>query len=305
MPTGIVISYAASAALTLGMPTVIADGAGFCPASQQVQAALAEQLGADQATGWTIRYAPAGQDAIGVVVRDASGALRAQRKVSARATSCAAAAKTVAAIAARAVAPLAWEPPAGAIAARADDEGPTADPTSKGIVPRLMIAVGPAFASAPAAHANLLIDLGLRLSTQWSLRLGVLPLPAANIEPVGRAGSARLREVATFLAPTWSTRAFDTVISVGPTASLAFDDARTTGISQPSVGRRGILRGGLMVGATRPVAGRWRMGLLASLQTHVAGAEFAVVTDAGEQVALRAPRIAGLAALRIERVLLP
>jgi hypothetical protein len=307
MGPGVLIATAAWAAVTLGMPTVVADGAGPCPASQQVEAALAEQLDRHQAGGWTVHYAPAGRDVIDVVVRDPSGNLRARRRVAAGSPSCTIAARTVAAIVARAVAPLAWDAPTSDIAAAADEgeAAPPGDSRTLGQPPRLAVAIGPAIISAPSPQANVIIDAGLRVTDRWSLRLGVVPLPARHTETVGRAGSARLFEVGAFVAPTLNARLFGLLVEAGPTLAVALHNARTEGISQPSAGRRGILRAGVLLGAATTMGPRWRIGILAAVLGQIAGPEFAVVTDAGEQVALRAPGIAGLAGLRIERVLLP
>ncbi|HEY0709111.1 MAG TPA: hypothetical protein VGG33_20040 [Polyangia bacterium] len=298
--------HAAYVALTLGMPTVIVDaGTPSCPASGEVEAAIGSQIERDEARGWSIRYRAEGTDAIEVTVRDEGGTVRAQRRIAVHGGACAAAAKTVAAIVARAVTPLAWTPPAVETATTTEALPPSKGPADDVGPARLTVALGPAFLTAPGVHANLVVDAGIGLGGAFGLRVGATPIPASLTESVGRQGRARLREVAAFAAPTYAFGAFGLGFEAGPAIALGLDDARTEGITQPREGRRAMLRAGAMAGVAKPIAGAWRVGLLASVLGRVVGPEFAVATSAGEQVTLRTPSFAALVALRIERVFLP
>jgi len=300
--------------LSLAQVGVIVSAPGaadLCPAPGQVRAALERQLGGDKdaISGWTIRYRPIGSATLAVEVTDPSRVVLARRLVSADRARCAAAAETLAAIGIRAFRPLGWTradaPDASPATPVIEAVQPVADAPSHPGATRVTVAAGPAFVSAPAAGANLVIDVGVSLVGPLGARIGGLLLPMHSQESAGRAGSASLTQVGLYGALTWVGQVQRFQLEAGPALGVNLDSARTENLSAPSAGRRTAVGAGVLAGITLPLGGEWRIGLLATLLAPLAKSDFSITTDGRQELVLRPAALSGLAAVRVERVFFP
>jgi hypothetical protein len=291
---------------------VSAPGAtDLCPAPGQVRAALARQLGGDQdaMSGWIIRYQPIGLTTLAVEVSDPSRVVLARRQVAADRARCEAAAETVAAIGIRAFRPLDWTRvdtrDASPTTPVIEVAQPVADAPSRPRAPRVTVAAGPAFVSAPAAAANLVVDAGVSIVGPLGIRVGGLLLPMHNQEPAGRDGSASLTQVALYGALTCAAHVQRFQLEAGPALGVNLDSARTENLSAPSAGRRTAVGAGALAGVTLPLAAEWRIGFIATLLAPLAKSDFSVTTNGRQELVLRPAALSGFAALRVERVFFP
>jgi hypothetical protein len=298
------------------LPLRVVSDVAECPSRGEVQAALRQVLGEGQeAGGWTLWYgrdpaAPATERAANLVMElvDPAGERLTVRRIPTG--DCAAIGTAMAAVVERSLRDLGWTQgaplpesagpkPSEITAAPAVSPTPQASPRDQG--PRLVLGVGPLFATSSRLGTNLLIEARVRVFGPLCLRLGAAALSGSASESLG-AGRVSLSSRTFSLAALGAFMLGPVEISGGPLVLLGADQASSSELQRIGSGTRAVLAVGGGIGVAVPLGKRWRVALELAGARTVFAPETYVNLNGTRTTVLTPPSWQGMAVAKLEFV---